>query len=50
MEDGDGLDNICMSDFVRLVNSKTGLKIKYSNFKFHVYRLQKVINDEFNDG
>jgi len=44
-DDGVGLDSACMKDFVDLVNSRTGLKIKYSNFKYHVYRLQKVINN-----
>jgi len=39
----DELDEVCMKDFIKLVNARTGLKIKYSTFKYNVYRLKKVM-------
>jgi len=32
-----------MKDFIRLVNCKAKLHIKYSTFKYNVYRLRKVM-------
>jgi len=38
-----GREDRRMKDFIRLVNARTGLKIKYQTFRENVKELRKVV-------